>query len=110
MTFEQRIDRLTVAIESLVTVLSTVPLITPAVKAQEQPKREPEAVTEPLKPADNPPTITHEELHDLCLSLVRKDRAKKNKIKAILAARNAELIKDVPESQFVELKAELEAL
>lgn len=115
MTIEKDLNRIATALEQIAVALTTKKdIIIP--ESEKKPDIEPVQETvqetpEALKPTDNPPpVITHEELHDLCLSLVRKDRAKKNKIKAILAARNAELIKDVPEDQFAALKAELEAL
>lgn len=115
MTIEKDLNRIATALEQIAVALTTKKDIIPEVPekiSDSKPVQEHDAQETPeITELDAPATvITHEELHDLCLSIVRKDRAKKNKIKEILKARNAELIKDVPESQFAELKAELEAL
>lgn len=55
--------------------------------------------------------INRDDLQDLCMTIVRNDRAKKNAVKdAIAAFGGAATLKDVPESDLAALKAALEAL
>jgi len=57
-----------------------------------------------------PEEITLQGLQDLCLGLIRKDPAKNKAIKNIVTSFNAELLKDIHENKWPELKAKLEAL
>src|SRR5690554_2912029 len=55
--------------------------------------------------------INRDDLQDLCMTIVRKDRSKKAAVKdAIAAFGNASTLKDVAESDLSALKASLEAL
>ncbi len=110
MSIEKDLTRIATALEQIAIALNQKKDIIP-ISTEKTP--DPVPVQEPtteVAPVEITTVITHEELHDLCLSIVRKDRAKKKEIKTILAARNAELIKDVPETDLPKLKLELEAL
>ena len=55
--------------------------------------------------------INRDDLQDLCMTIVRKDRSKKAAVKdAIAAFGNASTLKDVAESDLAALKTSLEAL
>lgn len=59
----------------------------------------------------DPENINRDDLQDLCMTIVRNDRAKKTAVKdAIAAFGGAATLKDVPESDLVALKAALDAL
>lgn len=64
----------------------------------------PEPVVEAVK-------ISRDDLQDLCMTIVRNDRAKKAAVKdAIAAFGGAATLKDVPESDLAALKVALEAM
>lgn len=70
---------------------------------------------EPAKeatPVEEPATegVTHKELQDLCLAMVRKDRKLKTAIKDALAEYGANVMADVPVDKLAELKGTLEAM
>ena len=54
--------------------------------------------------------ITADEVQTLCMTIVRKDRTKKTKVKELIAEFGASLVKDVPADKLPELKTKLEAL
>ena len=74
----------------------------------------PEPVVDPIQAQLAKPEavkINRDDLQDLCMTIVRNDRAKKTAVKdAIAAFGGATTLKDVPESDLVALKAALEAL
>lgn len=74
----------------------------------------PEPVANPIEAAPAKPEavkINRDDLQDLCMTIVRNDRAKKAAVKdAIAAFGGATTLKDVPESDLAALKASLEAL
>lgn len=76
----------------------------------------PPVETEPEKaeaaPVEEAPAdaVTHKELQDLCLAMVRKDRKLKTAIKDALAEYGANVMADVPADKLPALKATLEAM
>lgn len=106
MTFEQRIDRLTAAIESLVTVLSINAPVISAIPEQKEP--EPEKTKEPEEPQAE--KVDRQTVHDLCISKVRGKRALKEDITKIIKEFGGDLLEDVPEEKLADLKKRLEAL
>jgi TolA-binding protein len=54
--------------------------------------------------------LTEQDLVDLCLAIVRRNRMLKDRVKGIIADFGGALIKDVPEAKYPELKAALETL
>ena len=74
----------------------------------------PEPVANPIEDAPAKPDvvkINRDDLQDLCMTIVRNDRAKKAAVKdAIAAFGGAATLKDVPDSDLGALKAALEAL
>ena len=72
------------------------------------------AITNSQKPTPvHTPTeaVTAEDLQTLCTQIVRKDRTKKVKIVAVLAAYdNAKLISDIDDKSYPAIKVKLEAL
>jgi len=100
---ETEIKKLTKAIEAL----------TAAVEAQgvavEQPKAE-EPKTEQPKAEQPEPTITHDEVKDLCLKISRADRSKKPAIKSLLSEYGANTVAQVATELLAELKTKLEGL
>ena len=73
-------------------------------------EEEPEAIIplrEPTKKEPKETTITHDELHNLCLAIVRKTPTAKKKIQKILSNR---LVKELPEEELETIKAKLEKI
>ena len=64
----------------------------------------------PVSSGAEPATTTADEVQTLCMTIVRKDRSKKTKVKELIAEFGAPLVKDVPADKLPELKAKLEAL
>ena len=54
--------------------------------------------------------VSADEVQTLCMTIVRKDRTKKTKVKELIAEFGASLVKDVPVNKLPELKSKLEAL
>ncbi|MBE0471207.1 MAG: hypothetical protein IBX55_17065 [Methyloprofundus sp.] len=54
--------------------------------------------------------VTADAVQTLCMTIVRKDRAKKAKVKEAIAEFGASLVKDVAVDKLPELKARLEAI
>jgi hypothetical protein len=54
--------------------------------------------------------VTYDDLQTFCLTLVRKNRDNKDKIKGVLQAHGANLIKDLKPSALSQVKADLESL
>lgn len=104
MTFEQRIDRLTEAIESLVTLLSINAPAISAMPTQKEPEKTKEPESQPVEKVDR------QVLHDLCISKVRGKRALKEDITKIIKEFGGDLLDDVPEENLADLKTRLEAL
>lgn len=121
---ETKIEALT---EAVIKLTQAIEAQSKPTKVKEKKEQEP-AVATPIAPqptVDTPIVIppsepaaasaipTREEVHALCLELVRKDPANKEKIKSVLSHFKSKLIKDVPDSEFesfasciVELKDE----
>ena len=59
---------------------------------------------------ESAPTITADDVQTLCMTIVRKDRSKKTKVKELIAEFGASLVKDVPADKLPDLKAKLEAI
>jgi len=93
---EEKIDKLIVSIEALTAAVSGTNLTI----NEEQPASKEE-------PAEN---VTLDQLQDMCLKLVRKDRKNKEKIVKIIADQGGELLKDIDESKLPQVKAALEAI
>lgn len=108
---ETKIEKLTKAIEALTAVIETQQ------NQAEQLKNDvlltsneaDEGVT-PTLPPTSPPTISHEEVKDLCLKISRADRSKKPAIKALLGEYGANVVTQVPAESLAELKTKLEEL
>lgn len=105
---ETEIKKLTAAIEAL----------TAKIEAQQPKTEEPlveslaassEAKAEQPK-EETPPTITHEEVKELCLKISRADRSKKPAIKALISEYGANVVTQVAVESLAELKAKLEGL
>lgn len=74
----------------------------------------PEPVADPIDAGAAKPeavNINRDDLQDLCMTIVRNDRAKKTAVKdAIAAFGGAATLKDVPDSDLGALKSALESL
>ena len=95
----QSIDILNVNLERLWEQKETIRGEVP--KVEEEPKPEIEETGKLGKP------ITHDELHNLCLAIVRKTPTAKKKIQKILSNR---LVKELPEDELETIKAKLEKI
>ena len=129
MTIEERLEKLTSALETLTAVILNIPEEAKKAKA-EQPTPEPAPVKKTKEKAagvdsttlllhldNNPkdssepePGPTIDELRDLCLALVRKDRTTKDKIAAIVKKYDGMVLQDVDPIHYIKIKAELEAI
>jgi len=114
---EQKIDKLIVAMDALTAALTKITVAAnamnaaPAAPAPEVKAAVPEPTPAPAAPApETKGDVTLDELHDLCLSMVRKDRGAKVKIAATIKQFGGELLKDVDPAKYPELKAALEAI
>ncbi len=115
---EQKIDKLIVAMDALTAALTKITVAAnamnaaPAAPAPAAPAPEVKtAVPAPAAPApETEGGVTLDDLHDLCLSMVRKDRGLKTKIAATIKQFGGELLKDVDPAKYPELKAALEAI
>lgn len=107
---ETEIKKLTAAIEAL----------TAKIEAQQPKTEEPLPLVESLAASseakaeqpkeETPPTITHEEVKELCLKISRADRSKKPAIKALISEYGANVVTQVAVESLAELKAKLEGL
>lgn len=77
--------------EEVATIVPTTN--TPIQQELVEPKAE-----QPTKPTSKTPS--REDIHSLCLELVRKDTGNKEKIKDVLSHFKSKLIKDVPDSEW----------
>lgn len=105
MSLEAKIEKLTSTIEALIETLYDVEAnvaIPPTAEPEQKQEVEPEQTAEP--------EINHEDVQQLCLKVVRKDRNKKPDLKRILGEYGATLVADVPTDKLSELKAKLEAV
>ena len=102
---EDKIDKLIEAIENLTETISNN--TKPKDTKKEKPAEEPAAKKEEAKPAE---TVTIDELQDLCLKLVRRDKKNKDKIIKIIADHGGELLKDIDETKLPDVKKALEAI
>jgi hypothetical protein len=120
---EQKIESLTSTIEKLIGVLERQGISLEIVNPPTQGKavtlvgHEVESdETVPFPPAEDPApeapkALSHEDLQDLCLSIVRGKKANKAQIKDIVAEfGGAALVKEVPTADLPALKAKLESL
>lgn len=101
---KSELSELRAVIVELTTAIRSAPVPTAApVEAKPAP------VVETVKP--EAVKINRDDLQDLCMTIVRNDRAKKNAVKdAIAAFGGAATLKDVPESDLAALKVALDAL
>ncbi len=130
---EQKIEKLIVAMDALTAALTKITVAANAMNAapaepapevktavpasavpEPTPAPTPEVKTAAPAPEDPAPEtkgdVTLDELHDLCLSMVRKDRGAKVNIAATIKQFGGELLKDVDPAKYPELKAALEAI
>lgn len=115
MSLEAKIEKLTSAIESLIETLYDVEAsvaIPPSAPSRGELEQalEPEQKQEVEPEPTVEPEISHEDVQQLCLKVVRKDRNKKPDLKRILGEYGATLVADVPTDKLSELKAKLEAV
>ena len=123
MSLETKIEKLTAAVELLTAKIETLAtqaqpapapeqVQAPEVEKVEKPKVEKKAAKVEAEPAQEPAqeVVTEQELMDLCMSIVRRDRALKDTIKATIERHGGKVVAEVDPSKYAELKAELEAL
>jgi len=80
-------------------------------KKAETPKEEPKEETTQEQPDLVDAPISRDDLQDLCMTIVRADRNKKDAIKKTIASfGGAATLKEVPDADLAELKTKLEAL
>jgi hypothetical protein len=116
---EEKLERMAEGMESLSAAINRV-----CVLLQAQPAR-PETVSQKAETvsqkaetvsqkaetvSQTPKTPTLKELQDFCLELVRKNPKAKTKISKTVKSFGGDLIKDVPEEKYPELKTALEAI
>ena len=106
---EQKIEELSARVAELTAVMERMIAgsgkSAPAVKAEAP---TPEEKVETHEPA---PKVDRDALQDLCMTIVRADRGKKSAVKdAIAKFGGAATLKDVPDADLAQLKADLEAL
>jgi len=113
MSLEAKIEKLTAAVESLTERLHSMEAmvaIPPSAPAEPSaPSRDDLEAAAKEGQAKSEPQVTHEQVQQLCLKIVREDRSKKPKLKEILGQYGASLVQDVPQEKLAELKAKLEA-
>ncbi len=110
---EQKIDALTAAVnqlnETLWQLIDSLPVksgVAETIAADPTPAP---IATTPATPAA--PTVSRDDVQDLCMTLVRADRSLKNTVRDIIAEfDNAATLKDVKDSDLTLLKSKLEAL
>jgi hypothetical protein len=121
MSLEDNIKELTLAIHRLTVALDvTTASVTPAtaetvyeveLEAPAPKKAKPELKAVPTKEVEaDTPEQTHEKLKALCLDLVRKDPANRDKIKTVIASFDASLVSDVAADKLPALAKQLLAL
>jgi hypothetical protein len=107
---EQKIDALTAAVnqlnETLWQLIDSLPVkpgVAEAIAA--------DPIPAPIATAPAAPTVSRDDVQDLCMTLVRADRSLKNTVRDIIAEfDNAATLKDVKDSDLTLLKSKLEAL
>lgn len=110
---EQKIDDLTAAVKQLnETIWHLIDSMPSKLNADAAVEPAPaKADTLAPTPAPAAPTVSRDDVQDLCMTLVRADRSLKNTVRDIIAEfDNAATLKDVKDSDLVTLKAKLEAL
>ena len=121
MSLEDNIKELTLAVHRLTAALDiTTASVTPAttetvfeveLEAAPPKKAKPELKAVPTKEvAEDTPEQTHEKLKALCLDLVRKDPANRDKIKTVISSFGANLVGDVAADKLPALAKQLLAL
>ena len=118
MSLEDNIKELTLAVNRLITALDvTTASVTPApiyeveLEVPAPKKAKPELKAVPTKEVEaDTPEQTHEKLKALCLDLVRKDPANRDKIKTVIASFDASLVSDVAADKLPALAKQLLAL
>jgi len=96
MSLELQIETLTAAINALnlnIAKLGNAPAA--------------EVVQEVAEEEETAPALTHKELQDLIMSMVREDMKRKPKIKALLAKHSASKVSDLDADNLEAFKAEL---
>jgi hypothetical protein len=121
MSLEDNIKELTLAVHRLTVALDvTTASVTPAptetvyeveLEAAPPKKAKPELKAVPTKEVtEDTPEQTHEKLKALCLELVRKDPANRDKIKTVISSFGATLVGDVAADKLPALAKQLLAL
>lgn len=111
MSLEAKIETLTATIEKLILVLSTAPEpTTETTNVVPKQQSEPETVAD-VEPDKQPEqSLTHKDVQDRVLSIVRKDTDKKAVIKTLLGKFKCSKVGDLKESDLSAFNAELDAL
>lgn len=117
---EAEIKRLTAAVEALTAAMtaqqgaapspSVTPEPMPAITPEDVEQESPTATTVEQDTSSAP--VTRDELKEMCLTIVRSDKAKKPKVAAAIGSfgEGVKLLKDVPDDKLAELKTKLEAI
>lgn len=115
MSLEANILKLTNAVEALTERLHSmeamvaIPPSAPAAPSREQLEEAYKEVAPAVALVSCPAQhITHEDVQQLCLKIVRTDRSKKADLKRILGEYGAALVADVPADKLEEIKTKLE--
>jgi hypothetical protein len=97
MSLESKIETLTIAIIEL----------TETIKGQKPKSEKEEIKIEKSKKEEN---LSHQDLQDLCSSIVREDRSKKQNIMDLLESYGAKTISKIPEDKIQEVGTKLKGL
>jgi hypothetical protein len=123
---EEKIIQLTTAVEKLTAVMAelTAGIHAPIkmeitglsdqdvepIDIQTPPDPQGEAIGSEDIVEEGPKSVTLDDLHKICMEIVRKNKSDKVKIKAVLNRFNAELLKDVDPINYDKVKSELELI
>ncbi len=102
---EDRLDRISSAIENLTAALNQKSHLQKPIPKSEQSESEIKSEVSKSKPG-----ITVKELEKICLAKVRTDRANRKIIKNLIADYDAELLKEIPEDKLNEFHNKLEEI
>lgn len=104
---ETKIEELTMKLDALIAVVEEL-----TVAMSEKPVEAPKVETAPTpEPQPEPANLTHDELQDLCMKIVREDRSKKEAIMKVIASfGGASTLKEVEARDLEALKVLLEGL
>jgi hypothetical protein len=114
---EEKIDTLVIAMNALTKALENITIAANALsdttapaKAADDKKQSENFWGFSCRPPEKEAPVTMDELQQLCLQIVRKDRALKTKITDIIKSHGGELLKDIPPEKYSEIKKQLEAM